>query len=70
MSQLFYLDAFFSSKLLAQNFFHLLVNVVSGLCIIDDLLLLHLELLTSQSVDKLALLCSLYHLPFELDLLF
>ena len=63
------LSALFSSKLLAQDSLHLLVDVMRSLHIVYNLLLLHLQLLFSHSLFELSFFGRFYDLAFELNLL-
>ena len=68
-AQLFDLGTFLCSEFLPEDFLHFLVDIVGGLGVVHDLLLLHLHLLASQSCLEFALLRALDDLAFELDLL-
>ena len=69
LPQLLDLHALLGLELLLQNSLHFLVDVVSSLGVIDDLLFLHPDLLLSHPIFKFVFFCLLDHISFEVNLL-
>ena len=61
---------FLRCELHPEHFFHLMVNVLSGLCIVNNLLFLKSQALMKQLFIQLAVFGLFNDLPFKFDLHF